>query len=33
MNNNLEYVVQSATTEQLKIETNKKLKILIKVKA
>lgn len=33
MNNNLEYVVQSTTTEQLKIETNKKLKISIKVKA
>lgn len=33
MNNNLEYVVQSATTEQLKIETNKNLKISIKVKA
>lgn len=33
MNNNLEYVVQSATTEQLKIEANKNLKISIKVKA
>ena len=33
MNNNLEYVIQSATTEQLKIETNKNLKISIKVKA
>lgn len=33
MNNNLEYVIQSASTEQLKIETNKNLKISIKVKA